>query len=141
MPEPKEDCERLTNAVLPVAETMLRLHREFYPFGGYMEPDGNIVRLGAVDGDTDHPKSKDLIFVLRDALQEFARANRCIATALVFDVSIAAPGSDEKGNAIQVYADHLGGYSAEVFFPYQIIGGEVVYGESFAQLGKREIFE
>jgi len=32
------------------------------------------------------------------------------------------------------------GYSAEVFFPYQIINNEITYGETFAQEGKREIF-
>jgi hypothetical protein len=51
------------NEVLPVAETMLRRHGEFYPFGGYMEADGKIVHLGAADDDTDRPKSKDLVFV------------------------------------------------------------------------------
>lgn len=75
MAESKQDCERLLNAVLPVAETMLRRHGEFYPFGCYMEPDGRIVHPGAEDGDTDHPKSKDLIFILRDALRELVRAN------------------------------------------------------------------
>lgn len=140
MAESKRDCERLVNAVLPVAETMLRRHGEFYPFGGYMEPDGKIVHLGAQDGDTDRPKSKDLIFVLRDALQNLARANQCDATALVFDVSVALPGSNRKSEAIQVCVDHRDGYSAEVFFPYQVIGNDVVYGETFAQQGKSEVF-
>jgi hypothetical protein len=137
---PKEDCERLLNEVLPLAERMLGRHGEFYPFGGYIERDGNIVHLGAQDGDSDHPKPKDLIFVLRDTLQNLARTDRCDATALIFDVSIALPGSGRKGDAIQACLDHRDGYSAEVFFAYQIVGGEVVYGETFAQQGKGEIF-
>jgi hypothetical protein len=36
----KKDCERLLNAVLPIAETLLRRYGEFYPFAGYMERDG-----------------------------------------------------------------------------------------------------
>ena len=105
-----------------------------------MEPDGKIVHLGAFDGDSDHPKSKDLIFILRDSLQELAPTKRCIATALAFDVSTSVPGSDQKSDAIQFCVDHLGGYSAEVFFPYEVIADEVVYGETHAQRGKCEIF-
>jgi hypothetical protein len=119
---------------------MLRQHGEFYPFGGYMESNGNIVHLGAADDDTDRPRSDDLIFVVRGALQELARGNKCIATALVFDVSVAVPGSNSKSDAIQACLDHREGNSAEVFFPYQVTGSEVVYGESFAQQGKCEIF-
>jgi hypothetical protein len=30
----KEDSESLLNAILPLAETMLKQYGEFYPFGG-----------------------------------------------------------------------------------------------------------
>ena len=43
----KQDSETLTNAILPLAERMLTEHGEFYPFGGYMKPDGAIVHVGA----------------------------------------------------------------------------------------------
>jgi hypothetical protein len=128
------------NAVLPVAETMLRRHGEFYPFGGYLEADGKIVHLGAADDDTDRPKSKDLIFVLRSALQELARDKKCVATALLLNVSVALPCSDHKIDAIQVCVDHLEGYSAEVFHPYQVACNDIVYGETRAQRGRQEIF-
>jgi hypothetical protein len=128
------------NAVLPTAETMLRQYGEFYPFGGYLKSDGNVVHVAAADAGTDHPKSKDSIFVLRDAFQDLARGNQCYATALVFDVFVALPGSNRKSDAIQVCLDHREGYSAEVFLPYEVISGGVVFGETFAQHGKCEIF-
>ena len=36
----KRNSEKLVNAVLPLAEKMLIQYGEFYPFGGYMKPDG-----------------------------------------------------------------------------------------------------
>jgi len=136
----KQESGKLMNAVLPLAENILRQYGEFYPYGGYMKPDGTIVDLGADDPDTDRPKSKDLIYVLWSSFREMASMNKCKATAIVFDVAVNIPNSNLKEDAIQVCVDHVDGYSAEVFFPYQIVDGKIVYGESFAQEGKHGIF-
>ena len=128
------------NAMLPLAEKMLKQYGEFYPYGGYMKPDGSIVDVGADDSDTDHPKSKDLIYVLRSSFREMANTRQCKAVATVFNVSVNLPKSNRKSDAIQVCVEHAEGYSAEVFFPYQIINNEITYGETFAQEGKYEIF-
>jgi hypothetical protein len=138
---PKQESEKLMNHMLPLAEKMLREYGEFYPYGGYMKPDGEIVDVGAKDPDTDRPRSKDLIYVLRSSFQEKARANKCKAVAMVFDVAVNLPESDQKSDAIQFCVEHVDGYSAEVFFPYEIINKEIVYGKTFAQQGKHEIFE
>jgi hypothetical protein len=69
----KQESEKLMNAMLPLVEKMLRQYGEFYPYGGYMKPDGTIVDVGADDPDTDRPKSRDLIYVLRNSFQEMAR--------------------------------------------------------------------
>jgi hypothetical protein len=66
--------------------------------------------------------------------------NKCIATALAFDVAVALADSDEKSDAIQICVDHLREYSAEVLLPYDVVGDEVVYRETRAQKGKCEIF-
>jgi hypothetical protein len=137
----KQESERLMNAMLPLAEKMLRQHGEFYPYGGYMKPDGTIVDVGAEDPDTERPKSKDLIYVLQSSFREMAGTNQCKAVAIVFDVAVNLPESNRKSDAIQVCVDHADGYSAEVFFPYQIVNNEIVYEKTFAQEGKHEIFE
>ena len=129
------------NAVLPLAEKMLRQHGEFYPYGGYMKPDGTVVDVGADDPDTDRPKSRDLIYVLRSSFREMASLHQCKAVAIVFDVAVNLPDSDRRSDAIQVCIDHADGYSAEVFFPYQIVNNEIVYEKTFAQEGKHEVFE
>jgi hypothetical protein len=136
----EEESENLMNAMLPVAERMLGQYGEFYPFGGYLNLEGAVVHVGASDSDTDRPKSKDLIYILRNSFQEMARAKRCRAVVVVFDVAVVPPKSDSKCDAIQACVEHSDGYSAEVFFPYQLIDNEIIYGETFAQQGKHEIF-
>jgi len=42
--------EELMNSLLPVAHQMLAEHREFYPYGGYMDRDGRITHVGVKDG-------------------------------------------------------------------------------------------
>ena len=138
----KQESEALLSALLPFAEKMLREHGEFYPYGGYMKPDGTIVEVGVAEpaADTERPKPKDLIYVLRNSLQELARSNECQAVAMVSHVAVMVPNSGSKSDAIQICIEHVDHYSAEIFFPYQRTEADVVYGETFAQPGKSEIF-
>jgi len=137
----KNDCEKLMNAVMPLAERMLSEFGEFYPYGGYMKPSGEIVHVGAEDEEDDHRKSKDLIYVLRQSFSEIAATGDCKATAIVFDIRVVPPGSAEKSDAVEVCLEHSDGYSAEVFRPYQVDqDGRVSYGAMFAQEGKHDIF-
>lgn len=128
------------NAIFPLAERMLRQYGEFHPYGGYMKLDGTIVDVGAEDPDTDHPKSKDSIYLLRSLFREMATAGQCSAVAIVFNVAVNLPKSDRKVDAIQVCVDHVDGYSAEVFFPYHLSNDRIAYDESFAQEGNHDIF-
>jgi hypothetical protein len=137
----KRDCKELMNAVMPLAERMLSEFGQFYTYGGYMKPNGEIAHVGVRDEDDDHPKAKDLLDVLRNSFSEMAAIGNCKATAIVFDVRVVPPGSEEKSNAVQICLEHADGYSAEVFLPYQIDqDGRVSYGRMFAQEGKHDIF-
>jgi hypothetical protein len=128
------------NDILPLAEKMLRDYGEFYPYGGYIKPNGEIVHVGAKHPETDRPKSNDLIHILRSSFQDMARAKQCKAVAIICDVRVRAPGSTRKTDAIQVMLDHIDNYSMRIFLPYQISNKEVVYGNSFAWQGERDIF-
>jgi hypothetical protein len=83
-----------------------------------MKPDGTIVDVGAVDDDTEHPTSKDLIYTLRSSSQEMARTSECKAVAVVFNVGVTLPKSNRKSDTIQACIEHKDGYSVEAFFPY-----------------------
>ena len=137
----KQEAEQLLNQLLPLAKTMLMQYGEFYPYGRYMKPTGEIVEVGATDPDTDRPRSKDLVYFLQTSLREVATRGRCKAAAIVFNVHVKMPTTDERTDAIQVRVEHVGGYSAEVFFPYKLTGGAPVFGQTFAQQGDFQIFE
>ena len=137
----KQDSEKLMNAALPLAEEMLKDYGEFYPYGAYMKHDGEIVHVGAKDEDTDHPKSRELIYLLREHFKEMAAKGECKAIAIVADVLVHVPSKDKKADAIQVCMEHWDGYSIEVFVPYdRTDNGEVVYSPMFAHEREREIF-
>jgi len=90
---------------------------------------------------TEHPKSRYLLYVLRDSFSTMAKAGQCKASAIVFNSVINVPGVDTRSDAFQVCLEHRDGYSAEVFFPYELRdNGRIVFGPTFAQEGRREIF-
>jgi hypothetical protein len=59
---------------------------------------------------------------------------------MVFDETVTLPNSSRKSDAIQISLEDSEGYSAEVFFPYQLVETKVVDGETFAQRGKADVF-
>jgi hypothetical protein len=136
----KRDAERLVDAILPFAEKMLKQYGEFYPYGGYTTPEGKTIDVGAKEHGEDYPRSKDLLRILRESLQAMARTDKCRAAAIVSNVSVVIPGSNQKSDAIQISVDHRDGYSADIFYPYQLTDDKIVYGATFAQAGKHDIF-
>jgi hypothetical protein len=140
MKTPKEECEELMRSVMPFAKQMLTQHREFYPFGGAMAADGQIVSIGGDTGER-HPKSQEVISVLEQGFKEDARAGKYKATALVVDMLVVPPGKDVKQDAIAVRLDHRDGYSVIVVFPYVIDPtGDLTVGPPYAVKGEQRIF-
>jgi hypothetical protein len=135
----KADCEALMNSVLPFAEQMLRSYGEFLPFGGAMRPNGEIVSVAGDDGD-EHPRSSDLIRLIKDGFIEAARQGQFMATALVYDVRIKLTSTDDKSDAISVSLNHRDNYSIVVIFPYKINDGKLAVGTALAQKGEADIF-
>lgn len=135
----KADCERLLEAVLPLAEQMLGTHREFFPYGGAMKPDGEIVSIGALGEGDEAPPSDQLIGLLKAAFIQGAGDGAYKATALVYDVTVTDPGG-EASNAIAASLSPRDGYSVIVLMPYAFEGKELVCGELSAQAGESDIF-
>ena len=101
----RQDAELLVNAVLPFAEQMLKRYGEFYPYGGYTTLTGEIIEGGAERNRIDYPRSKEPLITLRESLRSIAKAKKCRAAAIVSNVAITIPGSDQKTDAIQVIID------------------------------------
>ncbi len=140
MASPKEESTKLMNELLPLAERMLKEDKEFYPYGGYMGSAGEITHVGGRIKGTDHPKSQPIIDLLRESFRKEAEEKKYRATAIIFDVRIKPPDEIEKTDAIQVSLEHRDSYSVNVFIPYKIVEGELLFGKTFAQRGNKDIF-
>jgi hypothetical protein len=140
MKTPREECEELMSAVVPFAEQMLSQHREFYPFGAAMAPDGQIVSVGGHTGD-EHLRKQDVLALLEKGYREEAKLGKYKATVLVIDMLVIPPGKDVKQDAIAARLDHRDGYSVVVLFPYTIgPSGNVAIEPPFAIKGEHNIF-
>src|SRR5437764_1321952 len=98
----KEDCERVLNFGLPLAEEMLQQRGEFLPFGAVMRPNGEILCLGAYDGRDQRLATAtrtDLTDAIKEALIAGARRQEYKATALFYDARITFPESSEPKDA------------------------------------------
>jgi len=133
MSSPKAECDFLMNAVLPFAEKMLLKNGGFFPYGGALDPNGEAVAV--------EPPSNDVILLLKQAFLQGAKSGVYKATALVYDVRVTLPSSEQKSDAIAVSLDHREDYPVIVFFPYEIKEGRLQFGEAFAQKGKTDIFK
>lgn len=139
-PEVKEDIETLLNELMPHAEQQLAKHREFYPFGGAVDKNGELLRTEAWTGD-EQPSASDLVDSLVATFQQQADGDEIRAAAILIDCLTVPPGETEKVDAVAARLDHLDGYSAVVFFPYTIgPDGSVTFAEPFAHEGDDEIF-
>jgi hypothetical protein len=118
---------------------MLNEHGEFIPYGEALNSSGEIISIAGDTGE-ESPSSKDVIKLLTDYFIEQAIIGNFEATALVYDVRVSLPGSDEVSDAIAVALDHKLGYSVVVFKPYSIIDRKVKFGSMFVNSGKKVIF-
>ena len=140
MVDPKSDCEDVLNSVLPFAVEMLTQHREFFPFGGTMSADGQIVHTGGWTGE-EHPESTEVIELLEKGFRAGAVRGEYKATAIVYDIRTIPPGKQDKQDAIAVALDHRENYSAIVIFPYSFApDGQLDIETPFAMKGDSKIF-
>jgi hypothetical protein len=136
----KADSEALMNSLLPFAHRMLRDHGEFFPFGGYMKSDGEIVWEGATTG-AERPPSQELLDILRCEHRRRAVNREIRACATIYDVRVVPPNQEVKKDAIATELDHRTGYTVTVFFPYHFDAtGELCIDPPFAHSGLGGIF-
>jgi hypothetical protein len=135
----KSECETLMSSVLPFAQQMLSQHGEFFPFGGAMRVDGQIISVAGYDG-TEHPPSTEIIRLIKAGLVDGARNKEYKATSLVYDVRVRLPANGEISDAIAVSLNHRENYSVIVIFPYHITDGKLILGTAYAQAGESDIF-
>ena len=137
----KKQLESLIGAALPFAETMLRTHGEYFPFGATMDAKGKITSVGAAPGG-EHPPSTEVIALLKGAYRSQGASGKIIACALVYDVRTIPPGATEKTDAVAIDLNHRDGMSVTMYYPYHIDSDKnVVFGVAFAVKGPEDIFQ
>ncbi len=124
---------------MPFAEQMLTKYGEFIPYGSTMNSDRKIASVGGDTGD-EHPKSQEMIDLLRAAFRRQAQEGTIMACALAYDIRTIPPGQSQKTDAIAVNLDHRGGMSIVVIYPYRIENKKVTMGKSWAVKGEGKIF-
>jgi len=136
----KKQLESLIDATLPFAQQMLNDHGEYFPFGATMSPDGKVTLVGG-DPDGEHPKSTDVIALLKQGYRREGAFGKIMACALVYDVRTTPPGATEKSDAIAIDLNHRDGMSVTMLYPYRVgPNKKVVFGEPFARKGTDDIF-
>jgi hypothetical protein len=134
------DLDHLLNVALEFAQTMLKQHGEFYPFGASMRTDGTVSMDGATTGD-EKPPTQELLDVLAASYAKRANTGGLRAAAVCADVRVPPPGSETKTDAIQVELEHANGEAVTVFLPYKKGWfGRVRYGNLFASARDRQFF-
>ena len=127
------ELDALFNTLLPFAQTMLREHGEFYPFGAIMTSSGEIRHVGAKMEDDDHPLSQPLIDLLTETFKNQAKKGELRAAGICYDVVTVPLGKDQKRDAVCCCLEHYSGETVDVFVPYvKVADGEIQYGETFA---------
>jgi hypothetical protein len=118
---------------------MLIEHGTFYPYGGAMRPDGQLVSIGGYDG-TEHPPFAEIARLLKSGFIDAAKKGEYKATALVTDSRFTFSTSGEKTDAIAVALNHRDNYSVTVIIPYKINSGKLVLGATIGQKGEADVF-
>jgi hypothetical protein len=134
------DLDQLLNSLLPFAERMLAEHGEFFPFGGTMKPDGEIVAVGGYDGD-EHPLSLSVIDQLTQVFRQQARRGQLRAAGICYDARTIPPGQIEKCDAVCASMEHQSGEAVNVILPYEKTSkGDVQYGQMFTTSRTSQFF-
>lgn len=125
------DLDTLMRELVPLAKRFLAELGDFYPFGESIRSDGQHVSVGA-KGESDRPKSEELIELMTANFRSQALEGRIRAAGICFDVRVVPPGQVDKTDAIQVALEREN-EAVDVFIPYaQLPDGEFTYGEMFA---------
>ena len=105
-----------------------------------MKPNGEIVALGAYEGDG-HPPSQNVIDLMTQAFGQHAKMGQLRAAAICYNVRTIPPGQTEKSDAVCASLEHQSGEALNVFVPYQkATDGGIRYMQLFATARTPQFF-
>lgn len=134
----KEECDELFDNMMNAVHYLLNKNKEFYPIGAVMLSNG-IIQLTAIESETDHPDSNEVIKQLISLHHKKAIEKEITASAIAYNATVRLEEADE--DAIIVSLEHIDGYSVQVVVPYKFgLLNKIKYGEVFAQQQIPEVF-
>ncbi|GAB3876553.1 hypothetical protein GCM10028824_34320 [Hymenobacter segetis] len=97
----EEKIAELLRTMVQHATIFLADAKEFWPFGGVFNQQGDIVPLAAYPGG-EYPESADAIALLEKAIADKFRKQEVIAAAIVVDTNFRETLDSKRGKAIKV---------------------------------------
>jgi hypothetical protein len=135
---PQKQCESLMT-LLPFAETVLRDHGEFRPFGGVVDNTG-ITRMIGGWANADCCRPVEVIHYLRNGMIRDAQAGQIVATAILYDAMAIPPGLHENASVITVEVCHRAGFALTVVFPYYFHNRQLVIAKGYTLQNMHPVF-
>lgn len=139
MSDGKEECEKLMNEALPLAEKMLRKQKEFFPYAYVLRPAGDYA-IFSPRGDSENPTPQELIDILRFNLAKEIKGATASATAIVYNVRVPL-SQTVKSDAIAVALDHRNGFSAVICLPYSFGWRKLKFGTAVRHENHHPLFD
>ncbi|MBP0990898.1 MAG: hypothetical protein J5874_06985 [Oscillospiraceae bacterium] len=137
---PKEECEKMLDALLPFALDQLKKHSEFYPFGAVLLNNDEI-RLTAADTGEEYPDSTLVINQLTEAHKKQAEQENIRASGICWNATVSLENGVQT-DAIIVSLEHRENYSVIVGQPYRFgFLKKLNLSNIFAQEGRHDIFD
>jgi hypothetical protein len=115
----------LYNLVLPEALDLIATHGGFFPFGAYMDREGECHRISATDRGQG-AKSEDVWRELQARMSARASAGELLATGFCMDSRIRLPDTEEPTDSIMFRYENSSGEACDIFTPYRLIGNSKV---------------
>ena len=84
-------------------------------------------------GENDHPKSDEVLAFLYPALKQGVREGKYKAVAIVTDVKIRRPPSDDPKDALRIQIEHPDAAPTACYLPYRLEAGKCIPGELTAE--------
>jgi hypothetical protein len=140
-----DDLNGLHDALVPVAEMLLKSTGEFLPFGATMSSDGELRLVGA-KGETEFPGSQALIDILVGTFYSQANASEIRACGICLDTRFRPSSDAPTTDAICNRLESATGEYLTVYLPYTLspepsgTGYVITFGETVANIGTPEIF-
>ena len=134
-----DDIEQLLNNTFPFVEDLLQKHGEFYPLASVVNNSGEIVNVGAYDGD-DNPLSDIVIADLKKGV--IAKQSEYRTVSIFYDAKVVDPNTNLKTDAIVVLVESKNKEIAyRFFYPYELTkDSKLIYSKSWKNEVERVMF-